>query len=227
MDTVGEGSSGVVDCMVSHGGSVDKRSGVVDSVVGDRGGVDEGSSVVDEGLVGAGDALILDIGVVLLVLIHKVVHNLSPAVRQVDHILTLDNGTLADLSAGVLVGVAISVNAMHVVAKLVIMGDLLIRGSMDKRGSMVDGMVSNWGGVDKGGSVMDSMVSHRGGVDKGGGVVDCMMGPRGGMYEGGSVRHRGDIGSWGVAVSWDLGHGGCHQGRRNQEQLHLGWSEDE
>ena len=34
---------------------------------------------------------------------------------------------------------------------LVIMGDLLIRGSMDKRSSMVDGMVSNWGGVDKGG----------------------------------------------------------------------------
>ena len=26
MDTVGEGSSGVVDCMVSHGGSVDERS---------------------------------------------------------------------------------------------------------------------------------------------------------------------------------------------------------
>ena len=26
MDTVGEGSSGVVDCMVSHGGGVDKRS---------------------------------------------------------------------------------------------------------------------------------------------------------------------------------------------------------
>ena len=37
------------------------------------------------------------------------------------------------------------------------MGDLLIRGSMNKRGgmdkrsSMVDSMVSNWGGVDKGG----------------------------------------------------------------------------
>ena len=28
---------------------------------------------------------------------------------------------------------------------LVIMGDLLIGGSMDKRGSMVDSVVSNWG----------------------------------------------------------------------------------
>ena len=38
---------------------------MVDGVVGDRGGVDEGGSVVDEGLVGAGDALVLYIGVVL------------------------------------------------------------------------------------------------------------------------------------------------------------------
>merc|ERR1719234_91058 len=166
MDTVGEGSSRVVDSMVSkrgcvvdsmvshgvvsHRGGVHKRSSVVDSVVcegsgvdergsvvdgvvGDRGGVDEGGGVVDDGLVGAGDALVFNIGVVLLVLIHKVVNNLSPAVRKVDHILALDNGTLADLCAGMLVGVAISVNAMHVVTKLIIMGDLLIGGSMDKR----------------------------------------------------------------------------------------------
>merc|ERR1719239_472009 len=181
MDTVGEGSSSMVDSVVSERSGVDERGSVVDGVVGDRGGVDEGSGVVDEGLVGAGNTLILHVCVVLLVLIHKVVNNLSPAVRQVDHILTLDNGTLADLCTGVLVGVAISINAMHVVAKLVIMGDLLIRGRVDERSSMVDGMVSNWGGVDEGGSVMDSMVSHRGGVDKGGGVVDCMMGHRGGV----------------------------------------------
>jgi len=257
VDTVSKGSSCVVDSMVSHGmvshrggvherssmvdsvvckrSSVDERGGVVNGVMGDRGGVDEGGSVVDDGLVGAGDALVFNIGVVLLVLIHKVVNNLSPAVRKVDHILALDNGTLADLSAGVLVGVAISVNAVHVVTKLVIMGDLLIGGSVDKRGSMVDSVVSNWrgmvdsvvsnwGGVDEGSSVMDGMVGHRGGVNKGGSVVDGVMGHRGGMDEGGSVRHRGDIGSWGVAVSWDLGHGGCHQGRGNEEQLHLGWS---
>ena len=36
----------------------------------------------------------------------------------VKEFLTLDNGTLADLSAGVLIGVAISVNAVHVVTKL-------------------------------------------------------------------------------------------------------------
>ena len=52
------------------GGSVDKRSSVVDSVVGERGGVDEGSSVVDEGLVGAGNSLVLHVSVVLGIISH-------------------------------------------------------------------------------------------------------------------------------------------------------------
>merc|ERR1719278_2476237 len=105
--------------------------------------------MVDEGLVGAGNTLVLHVSVVLLVLVHKVVDNLSPAVRQVNHILALDNGTLADLRAGVLIWVSIGVNTMHVVAKLVIMGDLLVGGSMDKRSSVVDGMVGERGGVDE------------------------------------------------------------------------------
>merc|ERR1740123_1540149 len=205
MDLSGQGNGSVVDSVVCERSSVDEGGSVVDGVVGDRGGVHEGSGVVDDGLVRTGDALVFDISVVLLVLIHKVVNDLSPAVRKVDHILALDNGTLADLCAGVLVGVAISVNAMHVVTKLVIMGDLLIGGSMSNWGSMVDGMVSNWGGVDEGGSVMDGMVGHWGGVNKGGSVVDGVMGHRGGVDKG----------------SWDLGHGGCHQSRGNEEQLHL------
>ena len=55
----------VVDSVVCKRSSVDERGSVVDGVVGDRGGVDEGGSVVDDGLVGAGDALVFDIGVVL------------------------------------------------------------------------------------------------------------------------------------------------------------------
>ena len=77
--SVDEGSS-VVDRMVGERGGVDERSGMVDSVVssvvGDRGGVvhgvvgnwgsvDERSSVVDDGLVGAGNALVLHVSVVL------------------------------------------------------------------------------------------------------------------------------------------------------------------
>ena len=57
--------TGVVDGVVSKRSGVDERGGVVDGVVGDRGSVDEGSGVVDEGLVGAGDAFVLYIGVVL------------------------------------------------------------------------------------------------------------------------------------------------------------------
>ena len=57
--------TGVVDGVVSKRSGVDERGGVVDGVDSVWGGVDEGSGVVDEGLVGAGDALILDIGVVL------------------------------------------------------------------------------------------------------------------------------------------------------------------
>jgi len=246
-DTVGKGSgvvdgvagvherSSMVDSVVCKRGSVDQGSSVVDAMVGKRSSVvdamvGKGSSVVDDGLVGAGNSLVLHVSVVLLVLIHKVVNNLSPAVRQVDHILALDNGTLADLCAGVLIGVSVSVNAVHVVAKLVVMGDLLIGGGVDKRSSVVDGVVSNGGSVDKGGSMMDGMVGKRSGVNKGGGVVDGMVRHGGGVDKGSrsiwgsiairgywgvgcSVRHRGDIGSWGVAVSWGLGHGCCHQGR--------------
>ena len=83
--SVDEGSC-VVDRMVGERGGVDERSGMVDSVVssvvGDRGGVDEGGSVVhgvvgnwgsvderscvvDDGLVGAGNALVLHVSVVL------------------------------------------------------------------------------------------------------------------------------------------------------------------
>merc|ERR1712158_193169 len=118
----------MVDGVVGDGGGVDKRSSVVDGVVGNWGGVDERSSVVDEGLVGAGNTLVLHVSVVLLILVHKVVDNLSPAVRQMHHILALDNGTLADLCAGVLIWVSISVDTMHVVAELVIMGNLLVGG---------------------------------------------------------------------------------------------------
>merc|ERR1719278_902800 len=95
--------------------------------------------MVDEGLVGAGNSLVLHVSVVLLVLVHEVVNDLSPAVRQVNHILALDNGTLADLCAGVLIWVSISVDTMNVVAELVIMGNLLVGGSVDKRSSVVDG----------------------------------------------------------------------------------------
>merc|ERR1712001_744372 len=109
MDTVGEGSSSMVDGMVGNRGGVDKGGSVMDGVVGNRGGVDERGSVVDEGLVGAGNTLVLHVSVVLLVLVHKVVDNLSPAVRQVNHILALDNGTLADLCAGMLIWVSIGV----------------------------------------------------------------------------------------------------------------------
>ena len=40
--------------------------------------------------------------------------------------LTLDMGTLSSLDARVHVGVAISINFMNVVAKLVVVGDLLM-----------------------------------------------------------------------------------------------------
>ena len=44
--------------------------------------------VLDKGLVRAGDSLILDISMVLLVLIHKVVNNLCSAVRELHSVLT-------------------------------------------------------------------------------------------------------------------------------------------
>ena len=40
-------------------------TGVVDGMVSDGGGVDEGGGVVDEGLVGAGNTLVLHVSVVL------------------------------------------------------------------------------------------------------------------------------------------------------------------
>merc|ERR1712038_259979 len=187
--------SGVVDisvvgCVVTNRGSVDKG-----------GGMDKGSGVVDEGLVGAGNTLVLHVSVVLFVLINKVINNLSPAVGEVDNVLTLDMGTLSSLNARVHIGVAISINFMNVVAKLVVVGDLLMVDSVDKRSSMVDGMVGNWSGVDKGGSVVDSVMGDRGSVDNGGSMVHRMVG------HGGSVDER----------SWDLSHCCRHQGGGNQD----------
>merc|ERR1711936_157371 len=151
----GERDRGGVDGMVGEGGSVDERSSVVDGVVSgvvdisvvgcvvtnggsvDKGGgMDKGSGVVDEGLVGAGNALILHVSVVLFVLISKVINNLSPAVGEVDNVLTLDMRTLSSLDARVHVGVAISINFMTVVAKLVVVGDLLMVDSVDERRSV-------------------------------------------------------------------------------------------
>merc|ERR550517_374996 len=152
---VGEGGGvdergSMVDGMVGEGGSVDERSSVVDGVVSgvvdisvvgsvvtnggsvDKGGgMDKGSGVVDEGLVGAGNTLVLHVRVVLFVLINKVINNLSPAVGEVDNVLSLDMGTLSSLDARVHIGVAISINFMNVVAKLVVVGDLLMVDSVD------------------------------------------------------------------------------------------------
>ena len=49
--------------------------------------------VLDEALVGAGDTLVLDVSVVLLVLVNKVVHDLSPAVGQLHSVLTCNTLT--------------------------------------------------------------------------------------------------------------------------------------
>merc|ERR550539_1736509 len=230
----------MVDGMVGEGGSVDERSsvvsGVVDiSVVGcvvtnrgvvdEGGGMDKGSGVVDEGLVGAGNTLVLHVSVVLFVLINKVINNLSPAVGEVDNVLTLDMRTLSSLDARVHVGVAISINFMNVVAKLVVVGDLLMvdsvdkRRSVDKRSSMVDSVMGDRGSVDNGGSMVHRMVGHGGSVDKRSRSIRGSIRRCWGV--GCSVRHRGDIGSWCVAVSWDLSHRCRHQGGGNQDQLHL------
>merc|ERR1719266_938665 len=152
----GESDRGsVVDGMVGEGGSVDERGSVVDGVVSgvvdisvvgsvvtnggsvDKGGgMDKGSGVVDEGLVGAGNTLVFHVSVVLFVLINKVINNLSPAVGEMDNVLSLDMGTLSSLDARVHVGVAISINFMNVVAKLVVVGDLLMVDSVNKRRSV-------------------------------------------------------------------------------------------
>jgi hypothetical protein len=49
-----------------------------------RVGRGRGIGLLEKGLVRAGLALVLNIGVVLLVLVHIVVHNLQPAVRQLN-----------------------------------------------------------------------------------------------------------------------------------------------
>merc|ERR550532_1255662 len=138
----GESDRGGVDGVVGEGGGVDERGSMVDGMVGDGGSVDEGggmdkgSGVVDEGLVGAGNTLVFHVSVVLFVLINKVINNLSPAVGEVDNVLSLDMGTLSSLDARVHVGVAISINFMNVVAKLVVVGDLLMVDSVDERRSV-------------------------------------------------------------------------------------------
>ena len=49
--------------------------------------------VLEEALVRAGDTLVLDVSVVLLVLVNKVVHDLSPAVGQLHSVLTCNTLT--------------------------------------------------------------------------------------------------------------------------------------
>merc|ERR1712117_973349 len=61
--------------------------------------------VFEEGLVWAWSALILDISMVLLVLIHKVVHNLNPAVWQLHSVLAFHIVSIPLLSSGVNIGV--------------------------------------------------------------------------------------------------------------------------
>ena len=65
----------VVDSMVDGGGSrsVSRGRGVVGSCR---------YLLMDERLVGARNTLVLDVGVVLLVLVHEVIHDLGPAVGQ-------------------------------------------------------------------------------------------------------------------------------------------------
>ena len=51
---------------------------------------------------------------------------------------------------------------------LVIMGDLLVGGSVDKGSGVVDGMVGDRGGVDERSGMVDGVVGNWGGVDEGG-----------------------------------------------------------
>merc|ERR1719188_1795023 len=110
--------------------------------------------VLDEGLVWAWSSLILDISMILLVLIHKVVHNLNSAVWQLYSVLTFDIVTISLFNSRVNIWVSIFIITMDIISKLVIFGFLLMVswcwsmvgwGSMD---SMVD-WGNNWG--------MDSM----------------------------------------------------------------------
>ena len=67
--------------------------------VGRSGGIGRSWSVVpllvmlEKALVRAGDSLVLDVSVVLLVLVNKVVHDLSPAVGQLHSVLTCNTLT--------------------------------------------------------------------------------------------------------------------------------------
>lgn len=55
--------------------------------------------VLDKGLVRAGNSLILDISMVLLVFIHKVINNLSSAVRELHSVLTFHIVSISLLSS--------------------------------------------------------------------------------------------------------------------------------
>ena len=62
---------------------------------------------------------------------------------------------------------------------LVIMGDLLVGGGVDKGSGVVDGVVGERS------CVVDGMVGDRGGVDERSGMVDGVVGNWGGVDEGG------------------------------------------
>ncbi len=86
--SVGCGSRDIRSCFGSNiGRGSDVGSGCRGRVGrGCRGrvGCGRGIGLLEKGLVRAGLALVLNIGVVLLVLVHIVVHNLQPAVRQLN-----------------------------------------------------------------------------------------------------------------------------------------------
>jgi len=125
--------------------------------------------VLDQGLVRAGNSLILDISMVLLVLIHKVVHNLDPAVWQLHSVLAFHIVSIPLLSSGVNIGVAIFIIAMHIIAKLVVLGSFLMVGSRGRvvgwSWGMVDSMVhwvgNHWGSMGHNRDNWGSMMGHR------------------------------------------------------------------
>merc|ERR1712177_146289 len=84
--------------------------------------------VFEEGLVRAWSSLILDISMILLVLIHKVVHNLNSAVWQLYSVLTFDIVTISLFNSRVNIWVSIFIVTMDIISKLVIFGFLLMVG---------------------------------------------------------------------------------------------------
>merc|ERR1719242_331579 len=109
--------------------------------------------LVNEALVGAGNSLVLDISVVLLVLVHEVVNYLGPAVRELHSVLTLNIVSIPLLSPGVDVRVSVAVIAVHIIAKLIVLGFLLMVGFRMVVGGgrmvgwlrdRVDSVVGNW-----------------------------------------------------------------------------------